>query len=218
MTSVALLCGVSAPAFGVDISANGGVMSEYIFRGIPQSDGKASAYAGLDIEESGFYVGSWAASVDDGDSSTDDGLEVDLYGGYHGQVGELSFGIGATGYFYTNDFDDEYRELNLNGGWQFISVNIAFGEYDNFGGSTLNYQYYNVTAEYNGVYALIGSFQDDFEGEYFEAGYANTLTVSEVDIFDYSLAVIHSTDDLLGADDDTSLVFTIGKSFSIVGD
>ena len=217
LMGAALLSVVSAPAIAVEVTANGGVMSEYIFRGLPQSDGKASAFAGLDITESGFYIGSWTAMVDDAFVGSDDGLEVDLYGGYSGEVGELTFGIGATAYFYTNDFDDEYKEINLNGGWRFLTLDIAIGEYDNFDGPTIDYQFYSLKAEYKGFYGLIGSFQDDFEGEYYEAGYGETLSVNEVDLFDYSMSVIHSTEDLLGDDDDTSLVLAITKNFSIYG-
>ena len=215
VTSGVVLGLVSAPAPAADVSANGGLMSEYIFRGIPQSDGNASAFAGLDIEQSGFFVGTWAASVDDGDSSTDDGLEVDLYGGYGFDVGEISLGIGATGYFYTDDFDDTYKELNLSAGWGPFSLDAALGRYENFDGPTQDYQFYSFSGEYRGFYGKVGMFADDFDGEYYEAGYGNTLSVNEVDLFDYTLSVIYSTEDLLGDDDDTSLVLTVGRTFSL---
>ncbi len=40
------------------LSANVGLTSQYIFRGIAQTD-TASASAGLDYENSGFYAGIW---------------------------------------------------------------------------------------------------------------------------------------------------------------
>ena len=66
------LFAVSVPALAVDLSANIGFNSNYVFRGIPQE--KSSAFGGLDLEAGGFYLGTWAADVGDG-------AEIDVYGG-----------------------------------------------------------------------------------------------------------------------------------------
>ncbi len=224
---VALL--ITSSATALDISANGGLNSEYIFRGIPQSDGKAAAFGGLDLEQSGFYLGTWASTVDAGPSLTmptppaqpelvssgGDGLEIDFYGGYGGEIGDFSYGIGGTVYTYTDKFDDEYRELNLGAGWKWFSVDAAFGEYDNFDGPRQNYQFYAIKAEYQGLYATAGIFEDDFNGNYYEAGYGNTLSVGGTELFDYSLSVIYSDDKLLGGADDINIVAQISRTFSL---
>jgi uncharacterized protein (TIGR02001 family) len=197
---------VSAPVMAVDLSANIGYNSQYIYRGIPQST--SSAMGGLDLEAGGFYLGTWGADVDDG-------LEIDYYGGYGFEVGEFNFGVGGTIYTYTGDFDDTYKEINLSAGWNFLTFDAAIGKYDNFGGPKLNYQFYSVTAEYNGFYGKVGMFADDFDGNYYEAGYGNTLTVQEMDLFDYAFAVIYSDSTLLGGDSDTNFVFTLSKSFDL---
>ena len=129
--------------------------------------------------------------------------------------GSFDYGIGATWYTYTDDFDGEYLELNLNGGWKFLTLDIAIGQWDNPDGRTEDYQFYALTADYNKFYGTVGIFADDFDGEYYEVGYADTLSVEETDLFDYSFSVIYSTDDLLGGDDDTSLVLSISKSFDV---
>lgn len=200
------LATVSAPAMAVDLSANIGYNSQYIYRGIPQST--SSAMGGLDLEAGGFYLGTWGADVGDG-------LEIDYYGGYGFEVGEFNFGVGGTIYTYTGDFDDTYMEVNLSAGWNFLTFDAAIGEYDNFGGPTLNYQFYSVTAEYEGFYGKIGMFADDFDGNYYEAGYGATLTVQETDWFDYAFAVIYSDSTLLGGDSDTNFVFTLSKTFDL---
>jgi uncharacterized protein (TIGR02001 family) len=205
----------TGPAMAVELTANAGLNSEYIFRGIPQSDGKAAANAGLDVTAGGFYGGTWASTVDDGFSGTDDGLEVDLYGGWGAEIGDFSFSLGATWYTYTDDFDDEYLEANLGGGWKWFSVDIAIGEYDNFTGPTLDYRFYALNAEYEGFYATVGIFDEDFDGEYYEAGYGAPLEAADTYLFDYQISIIHSTDDLLGGDDDTNLVFSITRNFAI---
>ncbi len=203
------------PGEAADVTANAGINSEYIFRGIPQSDGKAAAQAGLDLESSGFYLGTWGSTVDDGDSSTNDGLEVDFYAGYGFKLGEVELGVGATFYTYTDDFDDDYLEMNLSAGWQWFSLDAAIGRYENFTGPRLDYQFYAFTGELKQFYGTVGFFEDDFNGEYYEVGYRDALAVQDTHIFDYQIAIIHSTDDLLGGQDDTNIVFSLSRNFAI---
>lgn len=191
--------------FAQEWSANLGYNSEYIFRGIPQKS--SSAFGGVDFAAGGFSAGIWSADVGDG-------LEIDYYGAYGFNVGDLGLSVGGTAYTYTGDFDDTYLEVNLGASWKFLSFDAAIGKYDNFGGPTLHYQFYSVTASHNGFYGKVGMFADDFDGTYYEAGYGNNLTVKDVDIFDYAIAVIYSDSTLLGGDSDTNLVFTLTKNFS----
>ncbi len=198
------LASVSATAAAVDLSANIGYNSEYIFRGIPQKT--SSAMGGLDLEAGGFYLGTWGADVGDG-------LEIDYYGGYGFDVGEFSFGVGGTIYTYTGDFDDTYKEVNLSAGWRFLTFDAAIGTYDNFGGPKLDYEYYSLTAEYNGFFGRIATFENDFDGSYYEAGYGDTLSVQDTELFDYSFTVIYSDSTLLGGSSDTNFVLTLSKTF-----
>ncbi len=200
------LLGVSAPALAVDLSANIGYNQEYIYRGIPQE--KSSAFGGLDLEAGGFYLGTWGADVGDG-------AEIDFYGGYGFEVGDFNFGVGATIYTYTGDFDDTYREVNLSAGWKFLTFDAAIGTYDNFDGPTLDYQFYSLTAEHKGFYGKLGMFEDDFDGAYFETGYYGTLIVQDADLLDYVFAVIYSDSTLLGGISDTNFVLTLSKGFDL---
>lgn len=205
-TGVLLLAVLLQPvAEAQEWSANLGYNSEYIYRGIPQKS--SSAFAGVDVEAGGFSAGAWTADVGDG-------LEVDLYGAYGFEVGDFGFSVGGTWYTYTGDFDDDYIEANIGASWKFLSFDMAIGQYGNFDGPTLDYQFYSLTASHNGFYGKFGMFADDFEGKYYEAGYGNNLTVKEMDLFDYAIAVIHSDSTLLGGESDTNLVFTLSKTFS----
>jgi len=185
---------------GVDITANGGAVTQYVFRGIPQSDGKAAAQGGVDLEASGFYLGTWFSQVDTSARTPSGvvaatGLEYDLYGGYAFDVGDFSFGIGGTGYFYTDSFDEEYIEMNLSAAWKFITIDYAIGEYDQQPVEA-DYTFGSITLDYNGFYGKVGSWGDDFNGDYFEIGYGSTLTVADKDLFDYTFAIIRSDEDL----------------------
>lgn len=196
ITSLILATGVAQAEW----SANAGFASEYYYRGILQES--SSANGGLDFESGGFYAGTWAADVGDG-------LEVDLYGGYGGETDGFSYSIGGTLYHYTGDFDDTYLELNLGAGFGVFTFDVAIGQYDNFDGPTQDYTYYSVTAEKNGFYGKIGGFSQDFEGEYFEAGYGTT--VAEIDL---GVSLVFSNSDLVGESDE-AIIFTLGKSFDL---
>ena len=185
-------------------SANIGWQSDYYFRGIFQKS--SSAQGGVDFEHKGFYVGTWAADV--GGGATGEGLEIDYYAGYGGEVGDFNYGIGYTAYTYTGDFDDTYQEINLSAGYSIVTLDIAVGEYDNFDGGKLDYQFYSLTAEYKGFYGQYGRFEDDFEGDYWQFGYGTT--VAEVDI---GLSLLYSDENLVGATSGEALIFSIGKTF-----
>jgi uncharacterized protein (TIGR02001 family) len=200
----ALLAAFSTPALAVDMSANIGYNSQYIYRGIPQQN--SSAFGGLDIGGAGFFGGAWAADVGDG-------IEIDYYGGYKFGAGDFNFGVGGTLYTYTGDFDDTYREVNLSAEWKWFTFDAAIGSYDNFDGPKLDYQFYSITGQYKGFYGKFGWFEDDFDGSYLEGGYGNTLTVEDKDLFEYAFAVIYSDSTLLGGESDTNLVLTLRKTF-----
>jgi uncharacterized protein (TIGR02001 family) len=193
----------ASPAMAGDFSANVGFMSDYIYRGVKQHS--SSANAGLDYEHpSGLYAGTWAAEVGQG-------IEYDLYFGYQGVVGDFSYGIGYTGYFYSDDFDDTYNELNLTAGYGLFSVEYSHGRYDNFDGPRLDYGFVAGTLAYEGFYLTYGTFTRDFDGEYVEAGYG-----TEVSGFDLGIAAVHSSSELSGTgSSETALVFTIGKTFDL---
>jgi uncharacterized protein (TIGR02001 family) len=202
----ATLAVVSAPVAAADFSANIGYNSQYIYRGIFQS--KSSANGGLDVSGAGFNAGVWAADVDDG-------IEIDYYGGYSFEAGDFNFGVGGTIYTYTGDFDDTYKEVNLSAGWKFLTFDAAIGNYENFDGPTLDYQFYSLTAAHNGFYGKVGWFADDLDGYYLEGGYGNTLTVKDTELFDYTFSVIYGDKDLLGGDSDTNLVLSITRAFDL---
>lgn len=215
---------LSGPILAAEITANAGLVSEYLFRGVPQTDGKAAAQGGLDATwDSGLYIGTWASSVRSADSldGTDfidgtNGMEIDLYGGWGGESGDFSYALGATYYTYTDKFDDDYYEANLSGGWKWLTLDVAIGKYDNFDGPSQDYTFTSLTGEYNGFYATVGNFSQDFDGAYLEVGYGNTLSIAGEDLLDYTISYVHSDEDLLG-DTGNTLIFGIVKQFDIAG-
>jgi uncharacterized protein (TIGR02001 family) len=190
------------------VSANMGWVSEYIFRGIHQDD--SSAYAGVDYTGGLFYLGAWGADVGDG-------LETDLYFGIAG--GEnFTYKVGYTGYFYTDDFDDTYQEVNLGVGYGIFALDVAIGEWDGFG-TPADYTFTSITiAPEMGPYYKLGSFGDDFDGDYLELGYTYSMEDMGVDLsvavtWSDDLPVSDSLDDGFGGESgDFALTFGVKKN------
>jgi uncharacterized protein (TIGR02001 family) len=218
------LSAVVVPATSMaDISANAGWVSEYIFRGIFQES--SSAFGGVDFTtDSGFYLGTWGADVGQG-------LETDLYFGFAGGD-NFTYKIGYTGYFYTDDFDDTYQEVNLGIGYGIFALDYAIGEWDGFGNSQ-DYDFTSITiSPEKGPYYKVGMWGGDFEenvlfpnpktgpggsGDYFELGYTHSLEDHGVDL---SVAYIYSSDLVVGDWDDgetagdNAITFGIKKNFA----
>ena len=203
-----VLSTVVVPATSMaETTANIGWVSEYLYRGIFQED--SSAFAGVDYaHDSGFYLGTWGADVGQG-------LETDLYFGFAGGD-KFTYKIGYTGYYYTDDFDDTYNEVNLGVGYGIFALDVAVGEWDGFG-TPADYTFTSITiSPEKGPYYKVGSWGDDFEpnGEYFELGYTHTLEGPGVDL---SITLWHAPDSPLGDLDDNEsgewkLTFGIKKN------
>ena len=98
--SITLLAALqAAPAIvSADVSSNVSASSNYLFRGVTQTDGAAAVQGGLDYEHaSGFYAGGWGSNVDFGDGSS---YELDLYAGFSGSVEELGYDVGYIYWVY----------------------------------------------------------------------------------------------------------------------
>ncbi|MDB5425002.1 MAG: hypothetical protein JWQ29_2418 [Phenylobacterium sp.] len=82
------------------LSFNIGANTDYVFRGISQTNEDPSVFGGVDATIGGIgYAGVWVSNVDFG-NSTD--VEFDLYGGVKPVLGAVSFDFGAIYYGYTS--------------------------------------------------------------------------------------------------------------------
>jgi len=102
----------AAPASDFTASYNVGLFSQYIFRGLTQTNNKPALQGGFDVNhKSGLYIGGWASNVSwlrDNASigtalyNTGGSLEIDLYGGFKTELGKTGLGIdlGALQYYY----------------------------------------------------------------------------------------------------------------------
>jgi uncharacterized protein (TIGR02001 family) len=124
VTSSVLLLGLSSQSFA-EVSMNIGVTSNYIWRGVSQTDDAPAISGGLDWSgATGLYAGTWVSNVDFGPGTSP--YELDLYGGYAGEVGDFGYDVGLIYYTYDSDDDANFLELGLSGSWQFLSAGLNY--------------------------------------------------------------------------------------------
>ncbi len=132
-----------------EVSFNVGVASNYLFRGVTQTDDGAAIQGGIDFEAAnGFYIGTWASNVDfDGA-----GYELDLYLGYAVEFdGGLGLDVGYLYYAYpdANPDDIDFSEVYLELSYGALSGGVAYTVHgDNNGGLFDNGDlYYHIGAD-----------------------------------------------------------------------
>lgn len=204
---------IAPTAAQAGVSANVGAVTNYVFRGVEQTE-SASGYAGLDYEnDSGFYVGTWVADVDRG-------LEYDIYAGYGTEVEGVSLGLGATYFGYTLEaFDSPYLELNLSAGFGMFSVGYDFGTHeknDTLGFGETDYDNMYIGAEYEAFSATLGSYDPDTDTKddaymYLDVSYSLELAAG----LDGSVTYTY-VDQEADVANETYLVFGVSKSFDLM--
>ncbi len=94
------------------VSVNGGLASDYGFRGVDQTDGNLEGFGGVDLSRGAFYVGTFASNVDlkrFGDTRAS--AEVDAYGGWRPNLFGYDVDVGAIAYTYVDPSRrDDYVE------------------------------------------------------------------------------------------------------------
>jgi uncharacterized protein (TIGR02001 family) len=107
------------------LSANIGAVSNYMWRGISQTGNGAAVQGGVDYgHSSGFYAGTWISNVDWG--SSDPSYELDLYGGFGGDVGEFSWDLNTIYYAYPDTDDANFWEIGASGTFKMFTVGLAY--------------------------------------------------------------------------------------------
>lgn len=139
----ALLAAFAAPVFAADaapaehtFTGNVGLTSNYIFRGISQSQHKPAIQGGFDYSHaSGLYAGVWGSNVSwvslpNTTYKTNNSLELDLYAGYKKSLGDFSYDLGAIRYYYPGDLvpngvTPDSTEVYGAIGWKFITLKYS---------------------------------------------------------------------------------------------
>ena len=208
------------------LSFNVGVTSDYRYRGISQSRLKPAVQGGIDYaDKSGFYVGAWGSSIKwIKDAGGDASAELDLYAGYKGAVGDVSYDLGFLRYEYPSN------QLAVS-----ANTNEIYGA-ATFGPATLKYSHaisnlFGFANSKNSYYVdLSGTF--DLGGGFSlvpHVGYQSVKNNGAYSYTDYALTLgkdlgngLSATAALVGTDADKALYVTpagkfTGKTGLVVG-
>ena len=155
--TAAVLLALSAPAFAQDevveeeespFSFNIGVVSDYAFRGVSQTNEGPALQGGADYNHSsGFHVGAWASNVDfvEGDGAN---IELDTYVGWGTDLNDLvSFDATLIRYTYISESAYDYNELLVKlGVTDYLSFLLGYSN-DVFGSDETGI-YYQAAGSY----------------------------------------------------------------------
>jgi len=151
-----------------ELSANAAATSNYIWRGVTQSNDQAAVSGGVDFANSGFYAGVWASNLSGSE------YELDLYGGYSGEVSGFGYDVGIITYQYPVSSAGDFEELYFNGSYKMFSFGLAYtvGEDASTGGFNKGDLYIHAGAEFEikkdvtlGVTIGNYDFDDDINAE-----------------------------------------------------
>ena len=151
----------AAPEPDWTLTGNVGLFSQYVFRGVSQTNEKPAVQGGFDLgHKSGLYAGTWASNISwlsDGSPNVSASLEWDVYGGYKGSLpADFGYDVGVLYYWYPGSYPPGYvlpNTTELYGAltWKWLSLkyswsanNKTFGVPDSRGSG-----YLDLTANYD---------------------------------------------------------------------
>jgi len=108
----------------ISFSGNATVISEYRFRGVAMSAGDIAIQGGFDVEKGGFSLGTWGSSIDTYNGSE---IELDIYGGYGFDLGDVTLNVGGIAYTYPGSDGTTYYEGNASLVKTIAGADVAVG-------------------------------------------------------------------------------------------
>lgn len=157
-------------------SFNVGLVSDYRYRGISQSRLAPALQGGADYAPpAGWYVGTWASTIKwIKDAGGDAGVEIDLYGGYKGEIAkDVGYDVGLLQYVYpgarTATWDASYKNPNTTE----VYAAVTFGPATAKASYALSNLFGNY--DFSNDKKSSGSYYLDFNAS-FEVGEGVTLT------------------------------------------
>jgi uncharacterized protein (TIGR02001 family) len=159
---------------------NAAATSEYMFRGISQTDDHPAIQAGAGYSFSnGLYVGGWVSNVDFGAADQDTDAEIDTFIGWNGDLGPTNLDVQLVRYNYVGEPDGvDYAYNELIGKLTFAENYTATLGYTN--------DYLNTSTD--SIYAAVGGSWEVGAGVNLTAGLGYTTVQGPEDGYlDYSV-------------------------------
>jgi len=196
-----------------EFSGNVTLTTDYVWRGISQTNEDMAIQGGFDYTNGMFYAGVWASNVDFGDA-TDTNVELDFYGGIAGEFeGGLGWDLGLIYYSYPDaeEEDLDFLELTAALSYEFeggLGLGGAlFYDPDNKNTYIEASAGYSLTEAFS-IDGTLGNYSFDGGGDYtnWSLGATYSLKGFDLDLRYWGTDV----DDLSIADD--RIVFSISRS------
>lgn len=154
-----------------EFSGNVALSTDYVWRGVSQTNGDMAISGGFDYSNGMFYAGTWASNIDFDDGS-DANVELDFYGGLAGELASgISWDVGVIYYVYPDSEDSDLDFVELKGalGYAF-DAGLSVGGEVYFDPDNENL-YLQATAGYAfgenfSVDGSVGNYQFDGGGDY----------------------------------------------------
>ena len=116
----------------LDLSFNVGAATDYVWRGVSQTDESPQISGGIDATIGGLvYAGTWLSNVDFG-TGNDTDFELDVYAGIRPQLGPVSLDFGILYYGYINaptGSDQDFIEFKVAGSVPVGPATLGAGVY-----------------------------------------------------------------------------------------
>jgi len=220
--------GASAAWGEVETSANVTLASDYSFRGVSQTTRDPAIQGGFDATwSSGFYVGTWASTVNFGDDAS---IEWDLYAGYGGDINEnLSYDFGYIRFEYPSEGDAlDYNEIYGSLTFGDFTAGVYYSnEYLNLDDVDWFYPYAQYSLGLGGSDMSIDfhlgwniaddNSNNDFESLFGDDQYIDYSVVLNIPVAGLDFAVgVYGTDidsDVCDDDCEARAIFSVSKSF-----
>lgn len=140
MSTRSIACAVVLLAYAggaaATVTGTAAVTSDYVFRGVSQTNGDPAVQAGFEWADAGFYAGAWGSNISWlSDLSSDDAeisssLELDVYAGFRGSLGDgAAFDVGAIYYAYPGDFPSGFNDADTAELYGAITFNVFTAKY-----------------------------------------------------------------------------------------
>jgi len=177
------------------VSANVSFTTDYIWRGMTQSDGPA-VQGGFDYEaDSGFYAGFWGSNVN---FNNGNGQELDYYAGYGFSLGDVGVDVGYITYDYP-DSDPDLKSEEIYLGFSFGDLGLTYAS-----GQDEAPDYIEVSYGIGPVSFSYGDYDEYGENTTISYGFACGSYECGISVYDFS-------DAGYGADED-GVFFSISAS------
>lgn len=136
---------VVSSANATEISGNVSLATDYVWRGVSQTDETAAIQGGFDVAtDSGLYAGVWGSNI-----AFSGSIETDFYVGFSNDLNDsFSYDVGVLHYGYPNDpsgANTAFDELYGNVTFRDFTLGVSYS--NDFSGETGQATYYSLGYE-----------------------------------------------------------------------